>query len=75
MAIRTFPDVGDGALPQSQKLPSGTGGDVARSPIIAVTGLKMEAKLKSGQADQDGKLDAQLKYLASTWRHGRERQR
>jgi nucleoside phosphorylase len=41
MAIRTFPDVGDGALPQSQKLPSGTGGDVARSPIIAVTGLKM----------------------------------
>jgi hypothetical protein len=48
MAIRTFPDVGDGALPQSQKLPSGTGGDVARSPIIAVTGLKMEARLIAG---------------------------
>jgi adenosylhomocysteine nucleosidase len=45
-----FPDVGDGGLPQSQKRqsPSGTGGDVARSPIIAVTGLKTEAKLIAG---------------------------
>jgi hypothetical protein len=33
------------------------------------------SKRKSGQADQDGTLDAQRKYEASTWRHGRKRQK
>jgi adenosylhomocysteine nucleosidase len=44
------PDASDDALQHSKKRqpPSDTGGDVARSPIIAVTGLKMEAKLIAG---------------------------
>ncbi|QBR71765.1 phosphorylase [Beijerinckiaceae bacterium] len=42
--------MGDGTLPQSQEgqPASGAGGNVGRSPVIAVTGLKTEARLIAG---------------------------
>jgi adenosylhomocysteine nucleosidase len=45
-----FPLLGDGALPQSEKRQpaSGAGGNVTASPVIAVTGLKTEARLVAG---------------------------
>jgi len=45
-----FSALGDGALPQSEKRQpaSGAGGNVTASPVIAVTGLKTEARLVAG---------------------------